>query len=259
MSFLTSAPLWIAVVLVAGGGTLVAVVAALAIGSRDWLDRLVRDNDIAGFKFATIGVLYAVLLAFTVIVVWEQMNDADRDIAAEAEAAAALFRLSGGMDAEPAAAVRQALAGYLETAIRDDWPAMAEGAGSPAAVTALTGVYQAVLGFDPADPRGAVVLAEMLRQLDRLANARRDRVFLADGIVPDVVWLALFAGAAMTIGFTLFFGVENVRAQALMTGALALLIALGLLIIIAIDRPFSGTIRLEPDSLVRVLDDFAGS
>lgn len=256
MNALISAPLWITFVLMVGGGTLLAVAGALAMGRRDWLDRLVRDNDIAGFKFATIGVLYAVLLAFTVIVVWEQMNDADRDIASEAEAAATLYRLSGGMDPEPAAAVRQALRRYIETAVRDDWPAMAEGAGSPAAVAALTGVYEAVLRFLPDDLRDAAVLHESLRQLDMLAKARRDRVLLSAGMVPDVVWLALFAGAVLTIGFTFFFGVENVRAQALMTGALALLNLLGLLIVVAIDRPFSGTIRLDPGALVRVLDDF---
>jgi hypothetical protein len=29
------------------------------------------DNEVAGFKFSVIGVLYAVLLAFLVIAVWE--------------------------------------------------------------------------------------------------------------------------------------------------------------------------------------------
>ena len=85
-------------------------------------------------------------------------------------------------------------------------------------------------------------MAEVLYQLDQLTQARRARIVLASGIVPGVVWVVLFFGAVVTIGFTLFFGTENVRAQALMTGALASLIFSGLLIIIAIDRPFSGTV-----------------
>ena len=60
----------------------------------------------------------------------------------------------------------------------------------------------------------------------------------------------------MTIGFTFFFGTENLRAQALMTGALALLIFFGLLIIIAIDHPFAGTVSVEPEPLLTVLEDF---
>jgi hypothetical protein len=33
------------------------------------LSRLRTNNEVAGFKFATVGVLYAVLLAFAVVVV----------------------------------------------------------------------------------------------------------------------------------------------------------------------------------------------
>ena len=82
---------------------------------------------------------------------------------------------------------------------------------------------------------------------------------VASGIVPGVIWAVLFVGAAITIGFTFFFGTENLRAQALMTGALALLILLGLLVIVAIDRPFAGSVRLDAEPLVQVLEDFGGA
>ena len=38
------------------------------------LDRLTINNEIAGFRFATVGELYAVLLAFVIIVVWEKLS-----------------------------------------------------------------------------------------------------------------------------------------------------------------------------------------
>jgi high-affinity Fe2+/Pb2+ permease len=82
---------------------------------------------------------------------------------------------------------------------------------------------------------------------------------VASGIVPGVIWLVLLGGALVTIGFTYFFGTENLRAQMLMTGALSLLIFSGLLIIIAIDHPFAGTVRIEPESLALVLKDFGGA
>jgi hypothetical protein len=37
-------------------------------------DRLKLNNEVAGFKFSVIGVLYVVLLAFVVIAVWENYN-----------------------------------------------------------------------------------------------------------------------------------------------------------------------------------------
>ncbi|MEA2791631.1 MAG: hypothetical protein QOG73_4037, partial [Acetobacteraceae bacterium] len=121
----------------------------------------------------------------------------------------------------------------------------------------LNGVYTAVLTYSPSNARDVAVLAETLRQLDALTQARRARLVLAAGIVPEIIWLVLFGGALLTIGFTLFFGTENLPAQAMMTGILSVLIFSGLLIIIVVDHPFAGTVRVRPEALIAVLDDFA--
>ena len=46
-----------------------------------------HQHAVAGFKFATVGVLYAVLLAFAMIVVWGKFNVAENAVAKEAGAA----------------------------------------------------------------------------------------------------------------------------------------------------------------------------
>ena len=48
------------------------------------LEKLTANNEVAGFKFALIGVLYAVLLGFTVIIVWEQFEDVEKDVVTKA-------------------------------------------------------------------------------------------------------------------------------------------------------------------------------
>jgi hypothetical protein len=254
---MTVGPMWVVWLIFLALGTLLAMVGTVAVRRFIPLEHLRRNNEVAGFKFATVGVLYAVLLAFAVLVVWEKDNDAEASVAAEAGSAAALYRLSGGLGPD-AAAVRAAMSAYLEAAVRDEWPAMARGEESRAALGALDALYAAVLAHGPADPRGALVQAEALRQLDQLTDARQARVVVASGIVPGVIWAVLFLGGAITIGFTFFFGTDNLRAQAMMTGALALLILLGLLVIVAIDRPFAGSVRLEAEPLVQVLEDFGG-
>lgn len=135
----------------------------------------------------------------------------------------------------------------------DDCPAMDRGtavAGGAAKQT-LDAVYAALLSPD-AQSNGTVV-AEMLRQLDVITEARRARLVASQGAVPDVIWLVLLGGAAVTIGFTFFFGAEILRAQAVMTALLAMVIFSELLIIIAIDRPFTGAVKVEPNALAAVL------
>jgi hypothetical protein len=258
MTLLTTESLWLAGILLLVVGPLLSMLGTVAVRRRYTLEQLRRNNEVAGFKFATVGVLYAVLLAFAVLVVWEKLNEAESNVALEAGAAAALFRLAEGMGEPAAAEVRAAMAAYVEAAIAADWPAMRRGGESPEAVAALGDVYRTLLRHAPSGERGGVVLAAALAQADTLTQARQARIVVAEGIVPGVLWFTLFFGASVTIGFTFFFGSENLRAQALMTGALAVLIFSGLLVIIAIDRPFAGTVRVSPEPLIEVRDDMAG-
>jgi hypothetical protein len=236
--------------------TLIAMTGPALVRRRVGLAQLSTNNEVAGFKFATVGVLYAVLLGFAVIVVWEKFSDAESEVAQEAGAAVTIYRLSNGVDGPSGAALHSALSGYLRMAIAKDWPAMEHGKASVEVTRALDNVYAAALRIQPADRRETVLMAEILHQLDLVGQARRARLVMAAGIVPGIVWLVLFGGAILTIGFTFFFGTENLRAQTIMTGALSLLIFSGLLTIIAIDHPFAGTVKVGPEAISAVLEDF---
>jgi hypothetical protein len=81
---------------------------------------------------------------------------------------------------------------------------------------------------------------------------------MAAGVVPALVYMVLFGGAFLTVGFTFFFGTEKLRAQVLMTGALSVMIFAGLLTVVAYAHPFAGTVKVEPEALADVFKDFAG-
>jgi hypothetical protein len=89
-----------------------------------------------------------------------------------------------------------------------------------------------------------------------MTEARRERLLKAATVVPGVIWFGLISGGFVTVGFTWFFGARNLAAQMLMTGGLSLIVCSGLLIILAIDHPFSGAVRVHADVLVKVLEDF---
>jgi len=253
-----SMPLWMSATLLVVVPTVLAMAGTFFVRRFVSLEHLSNNNEVAGFKFATVGVLYAVLLAFAVIVVWEKFSDAEDHVAFEAAAAATLYRLADGIDGEPGPTIKKRLTAYLESAIAQDWPAMEKGKPSPATTRALADLYAAALTYKPPDFRGAMLMQETLRQLDSLTEARRGRVVKAAVTVPGVLWLVLFAGAFITVGFTFFFGTENLRAQCLMTGALTLLIFSGMLVIVTFDQPFAGSIKVHPDALIDVAGELGG-
>jgi hypothetical protein len=248
-AWIGSLPLWLSFLLVVILPTIVSVCGALATRRVFGLDRLKINNEVAGFKFAVVGVIYAVLLGFAVIVVWEKFRDAEGAVDQEASDVVTLGRLSQGLDPVLGGRVRLALASYTQKAVAEDWPAMARGQISARVSGALDGLYLAVLDDTPATPRDAALMSELLTRLDSLTQARRTRLLLATGSVPSVLWSVLYGGAFVTLAFTFFFGVHSVRAQIVMNALLSALIFMALYVAVEIDHPFSGPTSVGPDSL----------
>ncbi len=255
---LTSLPLWVSAMILIGFGTALAMLGPIIVRRHVTFERLTANNEIAGFKYAVLGVLYAVVLAFAIIVVWEKFGDSEVRVAQEAGAATTIYRLSQGMGEKAGADIRGAVTNYLKLAIDDDWPAMDRGVpgASRAARQALDAMYAVLLTSEPAERGGNPLVAELLHQFDVMTEARRFRLIASQGNVPSVVWVVLFGGAVVTIVFTFFFGTVNLRAQTMMTGLLATLIFAQLWAIVAIERPFTGTVKVEPTALANVLADF---
>jgi hypothetical protein len=123
-------------------------------------DRLSPLNDVAGFKFAT---LRAVLLAFVVIIAWENFREAESDVLSEAGAAATIYRLVDVMDSVPRAAPRDSRTSSLRIMLEKVRDAMTNGKGSPAVTRALDRLHRQALD-KPADLREARMLSRVLDQ-----------------------------------------------------------------------------------------------
>jgi hypothetical protein len=253
--FLSDLPLPLSALLLVLLPTALAMCGPVLVRRRFGLERLTTNNEIAGFKFATVGVIYAVLLAFAVIIAWERFSDAEVAVIQEAGAAVTLYRLAAGPEPQ-LVAVRRSLDGYLGQVIAKDWPQMAHLNESDEVTRALSGLYDATLALTHTGVRELAVQVEMFHQLDLITEARRTRLHLAHGIVPGMLWAVLVTGGTLTIAFTFFFGTRNLLAQMLMTGVLALIVSMGLLVIVSINHPFTGPVRIEPQPLELVLKDF---
>jgi hypothetical protein len=184
VSFLQSQPIWLSGLLLVGLPTGLALIGPILVRRWVTLERLSANNEVAGFKFSVVGVLYAVLLAFAIIVVWEKFTEADNIVAREAGAATNVYRLSYGMAAAPATSLRARLSAYLAATVSDDWPAMEQANESRSARLALDAVYGSVLVSLGSEGRDSALTGEILRELDTITQERRARIAAADGTVP---------------------------------------------------------------------------
>ncbi|MEJ7814562.1 MAG: hypothetical protein WKF53_05230 [Rubrobacter sp.] len=79
---------------------MIGLICLLALAGLELVQRLVpagsrqQHNDVAGFIYAALGVIYAVLLALVVIAVWEEYRAASETVEQEANALAEIFWLA---------------------------------------------------------------------------------------------------------------------------------------------------------------------
>ncbi|MBV8364602.1 MAG: DUF4239 domain-containing protein [Candidatus Eremiobacteraeota bacterium] len=207
---------------------------------------LKRHNDVAGFVSSLIGVIYAVLLAFVVVVVWQEYDNAVSVAQQEASAVGDLYHLGYGFPPALQSRLHHDLARYINLMITDEWPLMQYGLASSKTERVGHQILHDVMDFKPAGPGQGGVQATALQMVQTFFDARRQRLSENTTSVPRILWFTLVIGAIFTIGFTFFFGMENGRIQLSMTAAIAAMIALMFVLIIELDFPFRGATRIPP-------------
>jgi hypothetical protein len=200
-----------------------------------------RHNDVAGFTLGPVGVVYAVLLAFIAVAVWEDFGRAGNLVATEANLVGNLYRDTVGLPDPPAADLRHDLFVYAETVVQDEWPALAAGQVADAAGWQLLDRFHlALVQLRPPDRGTGVVAAEMLRELGDLYSARRGRFQAAGQRLPPILWWNLLAGAAIVMVVSYLFGVPSLGMHAAMIALLGASIGLVLALILLLQSPFRG-------------------
>lgn len=238
-------PLWVLTLLLILAACGYAIGLMLATRFLYGVDRLSLNNEVAGFKFAVIGVFYAVLLAFVVVAVWEDFRQTGAAVRDEAKAAVDLHRVTFALPAEAGSEIRKHLIAYTKDVREDEWPAMAVGEPSDIVDKDLDQLSKAIFGVSPANWQELALYQDALRLLARITDNRNERLDSADGSMPGILWFVLIAGGLITLGYPAFFGSTNVLAQVLMTAALAVLVAIALLLGLVFDYPFTGDVQVS--------------
>jgi hypothetical protein len=255
-----SAPVWLIGIL------LVVVLPAVVIGiqlgvRRRWPGLVEGDhNDVVGFIIAVVGVIYAVLLAFVVIVAWETFDEAEGVVGQEASALRSMQRDSIGLPTQAQDPLQDLVREYATRVIDEEWPAMAAGEpGDPAVGDIFDDMARTISGAEVTTPSQQEFVGAETEQLNQLVSLRSQRLDFVDSGIPGVLWLALIVGAVVTVGFAVLFGIERTGLQLVMVGSLAVLVGVILLVAAAFNYPFAGDMHVGPEPFERVLVDFGGA
>ncbi|MFI9269486.1 hypothetical protein ACIGXM_01980 [Kitasatospora sp. NPDC052896] len=226
---------------------LVVVAAALALLQR-YVPHHLREahNDVAGFIYAAVGVMYAVLLGFVVVTVWTNIDAARKTTFQEADALAGVYWIARELPPPLGPQLEQQSLSYARTVLDTEWPLMAKHQSSPEATQLVYQIRDTAFQFNPTNAQQQVLYQSAVSHVEDLASERRQRLNEVDDSVPVLLWVALIAGAVLTVGFTFLFGLPNTLAHSLMVLSLAGLIVLSLVVIKEMNYPFHGVTAVKP-------------
>jgi hypothetical protein len=250
-------------VLVVGGVCLAAVAGLESVQRLVPYEKREQHNDVAGFLYAVVGVIFAVLLALLVIAVWEQYQRANETVESEANAVAEIAWLAHRLPEPEHHVLQEDARSYAQEVVDVEWPQMEQGLGGaqslPEGWDLIDDMRATLQEVEPSTEAEQELYAEGLDQIERLNDARRMRIVAAKEGLPGVLWAVLVFGGVVTVGFTYLFGMRNSWAHRLMVMSLTAVIALVLFTIWAMEDPFSGGARLEPSAFELILERFETS
>ncbi len=243
MNFLLYWPSWAQIVFVVVVFSGLSVLGLYVVRVLVPLERLKQNHEVAGFTFGVVGAFYGLLLAFVIVAAWERFDRATEQVQSEGIALISLYRLSKGF-AEPVATdMRTALRSYTHGLIDKEWPDMANYRFQQMndSMGPLP-LWQIVTNYKPQDTHQQMLVDKSFDQLSQLSAAVSMRYLYCKDDLPSVVWVVIYAGLLITIGFSYFFGLETFRSQALMCATFSSLLGITLLAIVELAHPYQGSV-----------------
>ena len=215
-----------------------------------------QHNDVAGFIYAVLGVVYAVVLGLTVVAVWGEWNAAAASADQEASQVAEVFFVADRMPEPEGRRIQKLARSYARVVVEVEWPLMRQGKSSPEAWELLDEIRSGVQDFQPSTPAQLILYEQALERVHELADARGERLLDADHGLPAILWIILIIGGVVVVGFTYLFGLESTVVHLFMVAALALIISLVLFTVVELEFPFRGGVWIAPEAMEQVLNRF---
>lgn len=219
-------------------------------------ETLTPHNEVAGVILTVIGTLYAVILGFVVVVVWQGFTTASDVVASEANALAKVYRLARGVSEPAGSTIRRHISDYAQAVLTIEWPRMVSAGESDRQTGAIAReIANEVVELKPTTPAQTNLQAAMLAALGQFLDDRRSRLTYLQPRIPGILWGVLIFGGMVLLAITFLIGLKNRLVQLIMTGALAAMIAISLVTIFDLESPLEGANHLNPTAW----EIFAGS
>jgi hypothetical protein len=249
-------PLWLALpvfvlsFLALSWGVLLAV--------RPWVKRAAAANEewdrVLNYAMSSYGIFYGILLALIAVSVYENFQRVDAIVLDETSALAALYR---GVSAYPdpfAADLQAQLREYTRGVIAVDWPLQIENVIPSEGNAGVDRIQSLLLAFEPQSNGQQALHNQTLSVFFDFLEARRARLDETKLALPPLLWALMTVGAALNALMIALIDVRNVRVHLIMSGLIALFVAMLIFVTASMDHPYAGQVSITPEPFENLLE-----
>jgi hypothetical protein len=227
------------------------IVTRLAVG-----ERAVAFKAISSGILSPLAIVFALLVGFLAAQVWNNSDRASTAVNHEASALRAAVLLAAAFPGEPEARLRRLIHDYIEEAVTEEWPAMAEQHATLAiAPPRLAEALRLALSLSPEREGEVDAQREMVASLQSALDARRQRIILSRSSINWVKWTVLLVQAGLTLITIAMIHSDNPLANRIILGIFATGVGVAVLLIASHSHPFTGDVAVRPTVLLQVMPE----
>jgi hypothetical protein len=200
-------------------------------------------------------LIFALILAFVIAAVLDEMGDAEAAVASEATTIAELVRANDAMPVRDRRPLDMAVENYVRAVANDEWRTMKDGKASAQATAALEGMYAEYRQVQPSGNAQKEYYRRALGDLHDVASKRRERLNIAAADLPTMLRVLVVVGLILLLVLE-YRPHLTPFASLVFMGTLALVVTSAFLLTVVLNYPFAGQVSvsnqpLKQDNLAR--------
>jgi Protein of unknown function (DUF4239) len=237
------------VVLGVGGAVLLTVVGVLV--ARRLFPRLADSEfePVADSLRVVYELIFALILAFVIAAVLDEIGNAEAAVAGEATTIGELVRANDTLPVTERLRLDNSVMRYVRAVANDEWETMKDGEASPLAAAALEGMYAEYRqGVKPETDAEKEAYSQALSHLEEVSSERRERLDIAAADLPTMLRVLVVVGLVLLIVLEYRPQLSPVAGLVFM-GTLAMVVTSAFLLTVILNYPFAGEVSVSNEPL----------
>jgi predicted transcriptional regulator len=205
-----------------------------------------RDSGGLNAVIEPVGGIYAVLLAFTVFVIWGQFTEVENQVMGEANSLAALMRFAEFLDADSSARLRRAVSTYAQRALKQEWTALGEGRTDKQAGELFADILRTVVETPTATEAQKEIHGRLLEIAQQTGACRDERVSKSLTRMPPTLSALVRAVSAALLLLLFVYPFESELIGAACFVLVSIVVFLANFVMADTDNPIQGVWNVSP-------------